>query len=293
LLKNADQAMYDSKKAGRGRYQYFTPSMQDAALSRIRLRNDLREAIARQQLSVVYQPIYELKTGRVLKAEALVRWLHPQDGMISPALFIPAAEECGLISKIGDLVFSDVVRNCKEWQTLQPELQISLNKSPAQFNSSGREGQTEPWIQQLQQQGLAGSSIAIEITESLLRDMQPEITRQLLALRDAGVGVALDDFGTGYSSLSCLRKFDIDFLKIDPSFIQQLAPGSEEQILCAAIIAMAHKLGLQVIAEGVETEAQARLLKELGCDHAQGYHFSPAVSADAFRQLLRTQNPSA
>jgi EAL domain-containing protein (putative c-di-GMP-specific phosphodiesterase class I) len=123
----------------------------------------------------------------------------------------------------------------------------------------------------------------------LLLDARPEIVRQLLALRDAGVGVALDDFGTGYSSLSCLRKFDIDFLKIDPSFIQQLKPGSEEQILCTAVITMAHNLGLQVVAEGVETAAQAALLKELGCDHAQGYYFSPAISAAAFKDLLQKQ----
>ncbi len=290
LLKNADQAMYGSKKAGRGRYQYFTPAMQDAALRRIRLSNDLREALARNQLSVVYQPICTLKSGSILKAEALVRWQHPEDGMISPALFIPVAEECGLISTIGDLVFNDVVRNCKDWQALQPGIQISLNKSPAQFNSSGREGQTEPWLQVLQQQQLPGSSIVVEITESLLLDVRPEITRQLLALRDAGVGVALDDFGTGYSSLSSLRKFDIDFLKIDSSFIRQLTPGSEEQILCAAVISMAHNLGLQVVAEGVETAEQAELLKGLGCDHAQGYYFSPAISAADFKQLLRKQN---
>ncbi len=290
LLKNADQAMYGSKKAGRGRYQYFTAAMQDAALRRIRLSNELREALARNQLSVVYQPICALQSGRIQNAEALVRWQHPEDGMIAPSLFIPVAEECGLISSIGDLVFNDVVHNCKEWQALQPGIKISLNKSPAQFNSSGREGQTEPWLQLLQQQQLPGSSIIVEITESLLLDARPEITRQLLALRDAGVGVALDDFGTGYSSLSSLRKFDIDFLKIDPSFIRELTPGSEEQILCAAVITMAHNLGLQVVAEGVETAAQAALLKDLGCDHAQGYYFSPAISAADFKRLLQKQN---
>jgi diguanylate cyclase (GGDEF)-like protein/PAS domain S-box-containing protein len=290
LLKNADQAMYGSKKAGRGRYQYFTPAMQDAALKRIRLSNDLRDAVAKHQLTVVYQPLYALQSGRIQKAEALVRWQHPEDGMISPAQFIPVAEECGLISSIGDLVFEDVVRNCKDWRALQPDIQISINKSPAQFNSSGREGQTEPWIQLLKEQQVAGSSIVVEVPESLLLDAHPEIIRQLLALRDAGVGVALDDFGTGYSSLACLRKFDIDFLKIDSSFIQQLTPGSEEQILCTAVITMAHNLGLQVVAEGVETAAQATLLKELGCDHAQGYYFSPAVSAAEFKKLLQKQN---
>jgi EAL domain-containing protein (putative c-di-GMP-specific phosphodiesterase class I) len=210
--------------------------------------------------------------------------------MISPAQFIPVAEECGLINSIGDLVFRDVVRNCKDWQLLQPDIQISLNKSPAQFNSSGREGQAEPWIQLLQQEQLAGSHIVIEVPEGLLLEARPEIVRQLLTLRDAGVGVALDDFGTGYSSLACLRKFDIDFLKIDSSFIHQLQPGSEEQILCAAVITMAHNLGLQVVAEGVETAVQAALLKELGCDHAQGYYFSPAISAAAFKALLQKQN---
>jgi diguanylate cyclase (GGDEF)-like protein len=290
LLKNADQAMYGSKKAGRGRYQYFTPAMQAAALQRIHLSNDLRDAVAKQLLTVVYQPIYALQSGRVQKAEALVRWQHPDEGMISPARFIPVAEECGLISAIGDFVFRDVVRNCKDWRALQADIQISVNKSPAQFNSSGREGQTEPWMQLLKEQQVAGANIVVEVPESLLLEARPEIVRQLLALRDAGVGVALDDFGTGYSSLACLRKFDIDFLKIDSSFIQQLTPGSEEQILCTAVITMAHNLGLQVVAEGVETAAQAALLKELGCDHAQGYYFSPAVSAAEFRELLRKQN---
>jgi diguanylate cyclase (GGDEF)-like protein/PAS domain S-box-containing protein len=289
LLKNADQAMYGSKKAGRGRYQYFTPAMQDAALKRIRLSNDLREALAQRQLSVVYQPLYALQSGRIEKAEALVRWQHPDEGMISPARFLPVAEECGLISSIGDLVFEDVVRNCKDWRAVEPDIQICVNKSPAQFNSSGRDGQTEPWIQMLKEQQVAGTSIVVEVPESLLLDARPEIIRQLLALRDAGVGVALDDFGTGYSSLSCLRKFDIDFLKIDPSFIQQLTPGGEEQILCTAVITMAHNLGLRVVAEGVETAAQAALLKELGCDHAQGYYFSPAVSAADLKKLLQKQ----
>ncbi|MEY4640889.1 MAG: hypothetical protein RLZZ227_883 [Pseudomonadota bacterium] len=293
LLKNADQAMYDSKKARRGCYQYFTSSMQEAALQRIRLSNDLREALATNQLAVVYQPIRTLQSDLIRKAEALIRWQHPQAGDISPAEFIPVAEECGLISGIRDLVFNDVIRNCKEWLPLQPALQISLNKSSAQFNGGNREGQTEPWIQSLKEQDLAGSCIVIEITEGLLHDAHPEIMRHLLALRDAGVGVALDDFGTGYSSLSCLRKFDIDFLKIGPSFIQQLAPGNEEQILCAAIITMAHNLGLQVIAEGVETADQAQLLAELGCDHAQGSYFSPALSAEVFGDLLRKQNGAA
>lgn len=293
LLKNADQAMYGSKKAGRGCYQYFTPAMQDAAQRRIRLSNNLREALALDQLSVVYQPIYALQSGHIRKAEALIRWQHPEDGMINPALFIPVAEECGLIGKIGDLVFADVVRNCKEWRELQPGIQISLNKSPAQFGISSREGQTEPWLELLQQENLAGSSIVVEITEGLLLNARPEITRQLLALRDAGVGVALDDFGTGYSSLSCLREFDIDFLKIDPSFIRNLAPGSEVMILCSAVITMAHNLSLQVIAEGVETAEQATLLKELGCDYAQGYHFSPGVSAAEFKRMLQKQNAQA
>jgi diguanylate cyclase (GGDEF)-like protein/PAS domain S-box-containing protein len=289
LLRNADQAMYGSKKAGRNRYQHFTPVMQEAAAQRIRLCNDLREALDKGGLSVMYQPIYALASGKLCKAEALVRWQHPVDGMISPAVFIPIAEECGLIGGIGDIVFSDVVRNCKEWLHVQPDIRISLNKSPTQFGLSGREGQTEPWLQLLQKEQLPPFCIVVEITESLLHDVRPEVIRQLLALRAAGVGISLDDFGTGYSSLASLRKFDIDYLKIDRSFICNLAPGSEEMILCAAVIAMAHKLGLEVVAEGVETAAQAALLQEAACDYVQGYHYSAAVSADELGRLLRQQ----
>lgn len=286
LLKNADQAMYAAKKEGRNRYHYFTVAMQEAVSNRMRMANDLREALAANQLQVVYQPIVDLSDARIRKAEALIRWQHPRDGHISPSRFIPIAEECGLIGAIGDLVFRDVLSNCARWRGLVPDLQISMNKSPAQFSLNSGAGQVAQWIGLLQAAELPGNSIVIEITEGLLLSARAGVLRQLLTLRDAGIEVALDDFGTGYSSLSYLRKFDIDYLKIDQSFISNLTPDSEDLTLCEAIITMAHRLGLKVVAEGVETAAQAALLHNSGCDYGQGYLYSAGLAPARFEELL-------
>jgi diguanylate cyclase (GGDEF)-like protein/PAS domain S-box-containing protein len=291
LLKNADQAMYASKKLGRNRYSYFTPSMQQAAQTRMRMANDLRGALAGHQFWIAYQPIVELATGAIHKAEALIRWQHPTQGLISPATFIPVAEDTGLIVDIGDWVFGEAAQQVKRWRTLlHPAFQISVNKSPVQFHS---ESQTHlAWYDHLQQLGLPGQSIAVEITEGLLLDAGALVTDRLLEFRDAGIQVAIDDFGTGYSALSYLKKFDIDYLKIDQSFTHNLAPGSDDMALCEAIIVMAHKLGMQVIAEGVETEEQKALLVAAGCDYAQGYLFSKPVPPEEFERLLNSPGQS-
>ncbi len=282
LLKNADQAMYAAKGLGRNRSKHFTESMQEATQARMWLATELRQALAKQQFSVVYQPIVELATGKVAKAEALIRWQHPVRGAISPALFIPVAEETGLIVEIGDWVFREVADQLKAWRSdLHPNFQVSINRSPVQFRS-GNEPQ-DSWAQYLQSLGLPGHSIALEITEGLLLDASSSVTDQLLEFRDAGIQVSLDDFGTGYSSLAYLKKFDIDHLKIDQSFVRNLAPGSDDMALCEAIIMMAHKLQIKVIAEGVETVQQRDLLAAAGCDYGQGYLFSKPVPAD---QLL-------
>ena len=284
LLKNADQAMYAAKRLGGNRSSYFTPSMQAAAQARMKLANDLRGAIGGDQFHLAYQPIVALASGAIHKAEALIRWQHPINGLVSPADFIPVAEETGLIVAIGDWVFRQAVREAARWRaTHHPEFQVSVNVSPVQINN---EKALTGWFDYLRELGLSGQSIVAEITEGLLVDASPATSRKLLELRDEGIQVAIDDFGTGYSSLSYLNKFHIDYLKIDQSFVRNLAPTSSDLALCEAIIVMAHKLGLKVIAEGVETEAQRALLAAAGCDYGQGYLFSRPVSAGEFEKLL-------
>ena len=285
LFKNADQALYVAKGAGRNRFSFFTPALQEAAQTRVRLANDLRAGLTGQQFRVVYQPIVELATGAIHKAEALIRWQHPTRGLISPAAFIPIAEASGLIVDIGEWVFQQAAMQAKTWrESIAPHFQISVNKSPVQFQQKSKSG--IPWFQQLQDLGLSGDSIVVEITEGLLLDSTTSVADQLLELRDAGIGVSLDDFGTGYSSLSYLQKFDIDFIKIDQSFVRHLIPACTDLALCKAIIAMAHALGMKVIAEGVETDLQRNLLTSAGCDYAQGYLFSRPVSAADFEALV-------
>ncbi|MCX7173596.1 MAG: EAL domain-containing protein [Proteobacteria bacterium] len=288
LLKNADQAMYAAKSQGRNRYSYFTPSMQEAAQTRMRLAVDLRGALVDDQFMVYYQPIVELATGSIHKAEALIRWRHPQRGLVSPTEFIPIAEDTGLIVDIGDWVFREAARQALQWRASHhPEFQISVNKSPVQFQS-GRSSQAA-WFDHLQALDLPGQSIVVEITEGLLLDANAAIFDQLLAYRDEGIQVSLDDFGTGYSSLSYLKKFDIDYLKIDQSFVRNLTPASDDMALCEAIIVMAHKLSIKVIAEGVETEQQRDLLAAAGCDYGQGYLFSRPLPAAQIEALLTSR----
>jgi diguanylate cyclase (GGDEF)-like protein/PAS domain S-box-containing protein len=289
LLKNADQAMYAAKNLGRNRYSYFTFYMQEAAQTRMRLTNDLRSALSLEQLFVVYQPIVELSSGLIHKAEALIRWQHPTRGLVSPIEFISIAEETGLIIDIGQFVFEEAAKKVKKWRELyHPQFQISINKSPVQFYSA--QENHDNWFDYLASLDLPGQSITVEITENLLMDASYTITNKLLGFRDAGMQVSLDDFGTGYSSLSYLKKFDIDYLKIDQSFVRNLTADSEDYALCEAIIVMAHRLNIRVIAEGVETIAQRDLLQMAGCDFAQGYLFSRPIPAAEFEKLLKAMN---
>ncbi len=284
LLKNADQAMYTAKKEGRNRYYYFTSAMQEQVNRRTRIISEMRQALASNQFHVVYQPVVDLRTGQIVKAEALVRWHHPLDGHISPATFIPLAEEAGLISALGNVVFRDAVQMAKRLCAVRPGFMVCVNKSPAQFDSKDHS-----WLDILAESGLDGRCLAVEITEGLLLDMRPAVQRQLEALRAAGLTVALDDFGTGYSSLAYLKKFEISFLKIDQSFIRNLSRGSQDHALCDAMITMAHRLGMQVVAEGVETEAQRNRLLELHCDYGQGYLFAKPMPGEEVEDLLRRQ----
>lgn len=287
LLQNADQAMYSAKSLGRNRYSYFTPELQESSIQRMRMIEDLNSALPLKQLSVYYQPIVELATGQIRKAEALLRWNHPTQGFIGPMTFIPLAEETELIIPIGDWVFHESARCAKQWGELMPGgiFQISVNKSPIQFR---REEKTEEkWVNHLKKIGLTGDSITVEITEGLLLNRDDITASKLLEFRDAGIQVSMDDFGTGYSSLSYLKKFDIDYLKIDQSFVKNITQDIADVVLCEAIIAMAHKLGLKVIAEGVETQQQHDILKEMGCDFGQGYLFARPLPEDEFDALIR------
>ena len=286
LLKNADQAMYVAKNAGRNRLSYFTPALEHTAQTRLRLINDLRGALAAGQFRVYYQPIVELGTGRIGKAEALIRWQHPQRGMVSPAQFIPLAEETGLIVEIGDWVFREAAQQVSRWRASHnPALQVSVNVSPVQLcETTYCAGKA--WFDYLLAIKLPGQGMVVEITEGLLLNADSGVTGKLLEFRDAGIQVAIDDFGTGYSSLSYLKKFDIDYLKIDQSFVRDLATDPNDMALCEAIVVMAHKLDLKVIAEGVETEAQRKLLVDAGCDYAQGYLFAKPMPPVEFEALL-------
>ncbi|CAG0939452.1 putative signaling protein [Gallionellaceae bacterium] len=284
LIKNAEQSMYVAKNDGRNRYSFYTSSLQEAAQARRVMLNDLRGALADKQFRVYFQPIIDLKSGRILKAEALLRWQHPVLGMVGPMEFIPLAEETGLINDIGDWVFRESANCAKRWSEIYPGgIQISINKSAAQFRNSRN---ADKWVNYLAEIGLPGNNVVVEITESILLDSSPNIFDQLSKYREAGIQISIDDFGTGYSSLSYLKKFDADYLKIDRSFIMDMVSNNQDMVLSEAIIAMAHKLGIAVIAEGIETEEQEKLLADASCNFGQGFHFSKAISAQEFEFLL-------
>jgi diguanylate cyclase (GGDEF)-like protein/PAS domain S-box-containing protein len=283
LLKHADQAMYAAKDEGRNRFSYFTESMQQEAEQKLALTNDLRQALANNELHIYYQPILELASGRITKAEALLRWKHPTRGLVSPAVFIPLAEESGLIHEIGGWVFQQAITQVAYWYKLYGRIiQVSVNKSPVQFNQPER----YIWADLIKEIGLPGNAVTVEITEGLLIRESSKAKQLLLDFRNSGIEVSIDDFGTGFSSLSYLKEFDIDYLKIDRSFISDLDSNQDDRALTEAIIVMAHKLNIKTVAEGVETEAQRDLLMSFGCDYVQGFLYSPAVPPEEFGKIL-------
>ncbi len=285
LMRNADTAMYHAKEMGRNNYQFFTPEMNAAAHRRLALENDLRRALERSEFILHYQPQIDLRTGDIIGFEALARWRHPERGMVPPGEFIPVAEETGMINPLGEWVLNHACVQAAEWlRAGHPPLQVAVNLSAHQFR---REGVAATVARVLKESGLPAARLELEITESAIIHQPEQAIVTFNELSDMGVQLSIDDFGTGYSSLSYLKRFPIDKLKIDQSFVRDIHTDPDDAAIVTAIIAMAHSLGLEVIAEGVETADQLAFLKTLGCDKAQGYYFSRPLPAQEYEDLLR------
>lgn len=284
LIARADAAMYCAKQRGRNNVQCFAEGMDAVTVGRVSLESDLHAAIEAGQFELHYQPKPETESGDVHSAEALIRWRHPQRGLISPEEFIPLAEDCGLINEIGAWVLHEACRQCAEWQRNGlPSLRVAVNVAAAQFR---RGDLLEVVTSALEGAGLDPRFLEIELTESAVMTNPEESAAILEQLSRMGVLVSVDDFGTGYSSINYLRRFPIDKLKIDRSFVRQLGCEVDASIV-QAIISLAHSLRLKVVAEGVETPDQLKFLRSLGCDQYQGFHFSPPLPAGEFAELLR------
>jgi diguanylate cyclase (GGDEF)-like protein len=289
ILRDADTAMYRAKALGRSRHAVFDTAMHTNALSRLRLEVDLRHAVeelistCNSQFQIYYQPIMSLTTGKIAGFESLIRWFHPERGMVSPVEFIPVAEETGLILAIGRWVLQESCNQLQRWQEQlqQPDLTISVNVSGRQFLQTDFIPQIEQVLASTQ---VSAACLKLEITESVLMETATSVTERLEQLRDLGIRLSLDDFGTGYSSLSYLHRFPINTLKVDRSFVKGF--GTDQDQIVRAIVTLAHSLKMDVVAEGIETSAQLQHLVQLGCEYGQGYLFSPPVSHDKAEQML-------
>ncbi len=286
LLRDADTAMYRAKALGKARYELFDPAMRDVAVASLRLETDLRKAIERQEFQNFYQPIVSLATGRIVGFEALVRWQHPERGLVLPGDFILAAEESGMIVSIGQWVLREACRQMRAWQAQFPITApwiISVNLSTKQFKQPDLVQQIEDILRET---GLESDSLKLEITESLIMDSVDSATAMLSQLKALGIQLSMDDFGTGYSSLSYLHQFPMDTLKVDRSFVSRMATNGQGKDIAHTIVILAHQLGLDVVAEGVETAEQLDQLRSLGCEYAQGYYFSRPIDAEKAEALI-------
>ena len=291
LLKNADTAMYQAKDAGRNTFCFFDASMNESVTEHLHIASGLRSALASGELQLHYQPQFDLHSGRILGAEALLRWHHPELGWIPPGKFIPIAERSGLINELGTWVLRQACRDAQAWRSDGlGELRVAVNVSPLQFRRDDIEREV---AQALLASGLPATALELELTESLLVADARNIGDVLQRLGAQGVQIAIDDFGTGYSNLGYLRRFSVHRLKIDQSFVRRMCINAHDEGLVRAIIEMAHCLDLQTIAEGVEDSQTLERLHAFGCESAQGFHWSPALPGDAFVEFVRDRQAVA
>jgi EAL domain-containing protein (putative c-di-GMP-specific phosphodiesterase class I) len=284
LIRNADSAMYCAKEGGRNRLRFFAEEMNSGAMERLTMENDLRLALERDEFYLDYQPQMEIATGRVTGLEALIRWNHPELGLVPPGRFIQIAEACGLILPIGEWVLRTACAQVRGWQDEGlPAIPVAVNVSAVQFR---QDGFCELIRTVLDETGLAPRYLELELTESLLLSNEDVMFRVLDALKKMGVNLTIDDFGTGYSSLSYLKKFPVSKLKIDRSFINDVPANVSDSAIATAIISMARHLNLKVIAEGVENEQQLAFLRAQRCDQIQGFYLSKPLSAAALPEQL-------
>jgi EAL domain-containing protein (putative c-di-GMP-specific phosphodiesterase class I) len=284
LLRDADSAMYHAKEAGRGRVEVFDDTMRARALARHATENALHRALERGELRVFFQPVVALSDARCIGAEALVRWQHPERGLVPPADFVPLAEETGLVVELGAWVLEEAARNAARWQ-LQCDsgFVVSVNLSARQL---AQPDLAERVADVIERTGVLPSNLCFEITESVLMDDADAAIAVIERIRALGVKLAIDDFGTGYSSLGYLKRFPVDIVKIDRAFIAGLGGDPGDSAIVSAVIGLGHALGLRVVAEGVETEQQLAELVALGCDEAQGYYFAPPQPVQDLSDLM-------
>jgi diguanylate cyclase len=284
LMKNADVAMYHAKDSGRNNYQFFEPGMNLRAAQRQSIEAGLRHAVERGELLLHYQPKLDLRSRAVVAVEALVRWRHPQRGLLGPDQFIPIAEASGLIVPIGRWILREACRQARAWQLAGlPPMGIAVNVSTVELRAKGFVAGVH---EILAQTGLPARNLELELTETYLMQDSSATATVLRALKDLGVGLALDDFGTGYSSLSYLKRFPIDTLKIDQSFVRNLTTDADDAGIVSAVVGMGKSMNLRVVAEGVETHEQLSFLRDHGCPEGQGFYFSPPVAAAEFTRAL-------
>jgi diguanylate cyclase (GGDEF)-like protein len=290
LFKNADVAMYRAKERGRNGFQFYAPDMNDRVFERLKMETGLRHALERNQLELFYQPKVDLRSGRVIGAEALIRWHHPGNGLIAPSRFIPLAEDSGLIGRIGAWVIAAACAQVRTWKDAGlPSIPVAVNVSACQFQDGDFAATV---VQGLKDSGVCPSSLVLELTESAVMRNPDQAEAMLSRLRNIGVRISLDDFGTGYSSLSYLKRFPIDSLKIDQSFVSEIPDNQDDAAIAVLVIELAHHLRLSVIAEGVETQAQLDFLRSNGCDEIQGYFFSRPLPVGEFTALLTGGRPT-
>jgi EAL domain-containing protein (putative c-di-GMP-specific phosphodiesterase class I) len=291
LIRDADAAMYRAKNRGRARYELFDEQMRARTIARLSLENELRRALERDELDVVYQPVVSFRDGSIVSVEALLRWDHPQRGQIGPDEFIPVAEESGLIEPIGEWVLEQACRQAAAWHAARPDaapLGISVNLSARQLTQRDL---PEIVARTIRRSGVQPMTLSLEITETVLLDETDAVDETLQALGSIGVRLVLDDFGTGYSSLSYLTRLPIDRLKVAREFVQGLGIEAREGAIITAVLGIARALSIEVTAEGVESQLQFDELLRLGCDQGQGFYFSRAVSAAEISAMICATPP--